>query len=70
MFSGGTPNDIEAIEAKIGNPLEILDPGIALNYRGNYEAYTRMQLEVIASSSELHQLGRPVLIPIPRCACE
>lgn len=44
----------------------ILDPGIALNYRGNYEAYTRMQLEVIASSAELHELGKPVLIPIPR----
>jgi dihydropteroate synthase len=44
----------------------ILDPGIALNYRGDYEAYTRMQLEVIASSGELHALGKPVLIPIPR----
>ncbi len=44
----------------------ILDPGIALNYRGDYEAYTRMQLEVIASSEELHRLGVPLLIPIPR----
>jgi dihydropteroate synthase len=44
----------------------ILDPGIALNYRGDYEAYTRMQLEVIADSEELHRLGAPVLIPIPR----
>ena len=44
----------------------ILDPGIALNYRGDYEAYTRMQLEVIAHSDELHTLGKPVLIPIPR----
>jgi dihydropteroate synthase len=25
-----------------------------------------MQLEVIASAAELHALGRPVLIPIPR----
>ncbi len=44
----------------------ILDPGIALNYRGDYEGYTRMQLEVIAGSDALHDLGRPVLIPIPR----
>lgn len=44
----------------------ILDPGIALNYRGNYEAYSRMQLQVIAGSDHLHVLGRPVLIPIPR----
>ena len=44
----------------------ILDPGIALNYRGDYEAYTRMQLEIIVGSDGLHDLGRPVLIPIPR----
>jgi 2-methylcitrate dehydratase PrpD len=28
-FSGGKPNDLEALEAKIAAPLEILDPGIA-----------------------------------------
>lgn len=44
----------------------IIDPGIALNYRGDYEAYSRMQLEVIAGSGHLHDLGKPVLIPIPR----
>lgn len=44
----------------------ILDPGIALNYRGDYESYTRMQLDVIADSEHLKALGRPVLIPIPR----
>jgi len=44
----------------------ILDPGIAVNYRGDYEAYTSMQLRVIADSELLRQLGRPVLIPIPR----
>lgn len=44
----------------------IIDPGIALNYRGDYEAYSRMQLEVIADSEHLRHLGKPVLIPIPR----
>lgn len=44
----------------------IVDPGIALNYRGDYEAYTRMQLEIIGDTDLLRQLGRPVLIPIPR----
>jgi dihydropteroate synthase len=44
----------------------ILDPGIALNYRGDYAAYTRMQLQVIADSEHLHALGKPLLIPIPR----
>ena len=44
----------------------ILDPGIALNYRGDYDAYTRMQLQVIAGSEQLRALGKPILIPIPR----
>lgn len=44
----------------------IVDPGIALNYRGDYEAYTRLQIDVIRESANLHELGRPVLIPIPR----
>jgi dihydropteroate synthase len=44
----------------------ILDPGIALNYRGDYEAYTRMQLQVIAGLGSLKALGKPVLVPIPR----
>jgi len=44
----------------------IIDPGIALNYRGDYGAYSRMQLKVIAGSDHLHALGKPVLIPIPR----
>ncbi|HUO47117.1 MAG TPA: dihydropteroate synthase [Acidimicrobiia bacterium] len=44
----------------------IIDPGIALNYPSDYQAYTRLQLEVIRESAALHELGRPVLIPIPR----
>lgn len=44
----------------------IVDPGIALNYRGDYEAYSRMQLQVIADADHLRSLGKPVLIPIPR----
>ena len=44
----------------------ILDPGIALNYRGDYEAYSRLQLQVISGSERLKGLGRPLLIPIPR----
>lgn len=44
----------------------IVDPGIALNYRGDYEAYTRMQLQVISEARRFHALGHPVLIPVPR----
>lgn len=43
-----------------------IDPGIAINYRGDYQAYTRMQIEVIRHLGELRALGRPVLVPIPR----
>lgn len=44
----------------------IIDPGIALMYRTDYEAYSRLQLRVISDSEHLHALGKPVLIPIPR----
>ena len=44
----------------------IVDPGIAINYRGDYEAYTRMQLDVIRDLEKLRALGRPILVPIPR----
>jgi dihydropteroate synthase len=51
---------------RVGIDNVILDPGIALNYRGDYEAYSRLQLEVIAGSDHLRDLGKPILIPIPR----
>jgi dihydropteroate synthase len=51
---------------EVGITNVILDPGIALNYRGDYEAYTRMQLQVITDSEQLAILGKPLLIPIPR----
>ena len=44
----------------------IIDPGIAINYRGDYAAYTRLQLEVIRTSGAFAPLDRPLLIPIPR----
>lgn len=52
--------------AQTGVENVIIDPGIALNYRGDYEKYTQLQLEVIRESESLHSLGHPVLIPIPR----
>lgn len=44
----------------------ILDPGIAINYRGDYAAYTSLQIQVIRSSSVFASLRRPLLLPIPR----
>jgi dihydropteroate synthase len=48
----------------IGNT--IVDPGIAINYHGDYGAYTSTQLEVIRSVDTIRSVERPVLIPIPR----
>ena len=44
----------------------IVDPGISINYRSDYEAYTRMQLDVIRGLDALRGLGEPILVPIPR----
>lgn len=52
--------------AQAGITETIVDPGISINYRGDYSEYTRMQLEVIRDLDELRSLGRPVLVPIPR----
>jgi len=52
--------------AGVGVENVIIDPGIALNYRGDYQAYSRLQLQVISDSEHLRALGKPVLIPIPR----
>ncbi len=52
--------------AAIGIDDVVVDPGIAINYRGDYEAYTRMQLDVIRNLSALRRLQRPILVPIPR----
>jgi dihydropteroate synthase len=59
-------NTLLAELSALGIENVILDPGIALNYRGDYEAYSRLQLQVIAGAHHLKALGRPVLIPIPR----
>ncbi|MEX2280537.1 MAG: dihydropteroate synthase [Acidimicrobiia bacterium] len=54
--------------AAVGVTETIVDPGISINYRGDYAAYTRMQLDVIRGLGVIHDLGRPVLVPIPRKA--
>jgi dihydropteroate synthase len=44
----------------------IVDPGIALSYRGDYEAYSRQQWRIVEGLERLRALGRPVMVPIPR----
>jgi dihydropteroate synthase len=46
----------------------ILDPGLSINYRSDYEAYGRLQLDTIRSLDELKAVGFPVLVPVPRKA--
>lgn len=65
VTAAGFAHLIESLE-RDGIDNVIIDPGIALNYRGEYEAYQRLQLEVIMQTDHLRQLGKPVLIPIPR----
>jgi dihydropteroate synthase len=55
-----------AVLASEGISETVVDPGIAINYRGDYDAYTRMQLRVIEELDLFRPLGRPVLVPIPR----
>ncbi|HEY7438095.1 MAG TPA: dihydropteroate synthase [Acidimicrobiia bacterium] len=43
----------------------LLDPGLSINYRSDYAAYGRLQLETIRSLDEIRLAG-PVLVPVPR----
>ena len=44
----------------------LFDPGLSINYRSDYRAYTLQQMQVIRGLGELRALGHPVLIPVPR----
>ncbi len=65
LVAAGFESRLAELEAE-GIREVIIDPGIAINYRGDYQSYTRQQLEVIMGSSELRRLGKPLLMPIPR----
>ena len=44
----------------------LVDPGLSINYRSDYEAYGRLQLATIRAIDALRATGDPVLIPVPR----
>lgn len=46
----------------------LVDPGLSINYRSDYAAYSRQQMQVIRDIPVLRSLGQPVLIPVPRKA--
>lgn len=52
--------------AGVGITQLLLDPGLSINYRSDYQRYTRQQMGVIRALGELRNLGYPVLIPVPR----
>jgi len=56
---------VAALEAD-GIDRLIVDPGIAINYPGDYAGYTRMQIDVIRCLDVIRAVGPPVLVPIPR----
>ena len=51
----------------VSGPL-LIDPGLSINYRSDYEAYGRLQLATIRAIDSLRGSGEPVLIPVPRKA--
>jgi dihydropteroate synthase len=51
----------------ITGPL-LVDPGLSINYRSDYEAYGQLQLATIRALDVLRAIGEPVLIPVPRKA--
>lgn len=46
----------------------LLDPGLSINYRSDYAAYSRLQMQVVRDLGLLRALGHPVLVPVPRKA--
>jgi dihydropteroate synthase len=44
----------------------IIDPGVAISYRTDYDAYSKAQFEVAERLDELVAVGRPVLYAVPR----
>jgi dihydropteroate synthase len=53
--------------AGVTGPL-LVDPGLSINYRSDYEQYGQLQLATIRTMSALRAAGEPVLIPVPRKA--
>lgn len=51
---------------RLGIDRLIVDPGIAINYPGDYAGYTKMQIDVIRELDTIRRVGPPVLVPIPR----
>ncbi len=53
--------------AGVSGPI-LVDPGLSINYRSDYQAYGQLQLATIRAIDALRAAGEPVLIPVPRKA--
>lgn len=58
---------VRALRRAGAGPL-LVDPGLSINYRSDYAAYGRFQLETIRRLDLLAATGAPVLVPVPRKA--
>ncbi len=74
VLAEGRPEDVaESLRLRVGalraeglTGTFLVDPGLSINYRSDYEAYGRLQLATIRSMDVLRRAGEPVLIPVPR----
>lgn len=68
VVAEGLAARVEALRADGLTGLLLVDPGLSINYRSDYEAYGRLQLATIRALATLRAAGEPVLIPVPRKA--
>ncbi len=73
VLDGSRPLEVaDALAARVaelrarGVEQVLVDPGLSINYRSDYEAYGRLQLATIRQIASLRRAGAPVLIPVPR----
>jgi dihydropteroate synthase len=74
LSDGKAAEVVEALSVRIAQLRDrgvdrlLVDPGLSINYRSDYAAYSRQQMQVIRDMQVLRGLGLPVLIPVPRKA--
>lgn len=68
VVAAGLVARVAGLRAAGARGLLLVDPGLSINYRSDYEAYGRFQLATIRSLAALRAAGAPVLIPVPRKA--
>ncbi len=68
LVADGLRTRVAALRGAGVTGMLLVDPGLSINYRSDYEAYGRLQLATIRAMDALHTIGEPVLIPVPRKA--